>query len=142
MQLKNVKNSWPIPHYLTMKEHKDLLREEGMHAEAPADKFAFASLLRKVGTPQEKKLWDFLRMKPKDLKFRRQHPFKDYVLDFYCHRAKLVIELDGQQHKSNGDYDEDRTKVIMSYGLKVVRFENSEIDNDFNKVITKLMELL
>ncbi len=123
-----------------MKERKDLLKEEGMHAGAPADKFAFARILRNLETPQEKKLWNFLRTKPKDIKFRRQHPFKDYIFDFYCHKAKLVIEIDGHQHESNQQYDKDRTEIIQGYGLKVIRFENREIDDNFEIVIKKLMK--
>ena len=107
-----------------------------------ADKFAFANLLRKTQTPQEEKLWDFLKIRPQGFKFRRQHPFKDYVLDFFCYRAKLVIELDGQHHKSNLEYDSDRTSIIESYGLKVIRFENDEIDNSFDNVKEKLMKFL
>lgn len=118
------------------------LKEEGMHAGAMADKFAFANLLRKTQTPQEEKLWDFLKIRPQGFKFRRQHPFKDYVLDFFCYRAKLVIELDGQHHKSNLEYDSDRTSIIESYGLKVIRFENDEIDNSFDNVKEKLMKFL
>lgn len=125
-----------------MNERKNLLKEEGMHAGATADKFEFARLLRKLETPQEKKLWNFLRTKPKDIKFRRQHPFKDYIFDFYCHKAKLVIELDGHQHKSNQQYDKDRTEVIESYGLKVIRFENREVDDNFEIVIKKLMKYI
>lgn len=124
-----------------MIKDKNSLKEEGMHAGAQSEKFAFAKFLRETETPQEKRLWVFLSTKPKGLKFRRQHPFKDYILDFYCHKAKLVIELDGHQHKSNSCYDEDRTKVIESYGLKVVRFENSELDNNFDRVIKEIIEL-
>jgi very-short-patch-repair endonuclease len=87
-------------------------------------------------------LWDFLKIRPQGYKFRRQHPFKDYVLDFFCYRAKLVIELDGQQHKSNLEYDSDRTSIIESYGLKVIRFENDEIDNNFDKAKEKLIKFL
>ncbi|MFH6603616.1 endonuclease domain-containing protein [Maribacter algicola] len=125
-----------------MGKNKNLLKEEGMHAGASADKFAFAAFLRKVETPQEKKLWNFLCKRPKDLKFRRQHPFGKYVLDFYCHRARLVIELDGGQHKFNIEYDKDRTRVIEDHGLKVVRFENFEIDNNFEGVIKKIEAFL
>ncbi|HCO82986.1 MAG TPA: imidazole glycerol phosphate synthase subunit HisF, partial [Arenibacter sp.] len=51
--------------------------EEGMHAGAKADKFAYADLLRRTQTPQEEKLWEFLKVKPHGFKFRRQHPFND-----------------------------------------------------------------
>ena len=123
-----------------MEKGKALLKEEGMHADASAYKFAFASFLRTVETPQEKKLWNFLRTKPKGFKFRRQHPFKDYILDFYCHRAKLVIEVDGKQHKNNLEYDAQRTRVVESYGLELIRFENFEIDDHFEKVIEKVTQ--
>ncbi len=113
-----------------------------MHAGASTDKFVFARFLRKVETPQEKKLWNFLRTKPNKIKFRRQHPFKDYILDFYCHKAKLVIEIDGNQHKSNQQYDKDRTEIIESYGLKVIRFQNSDIDDNFEMVIKRLMKYI
>lgn len=119
-----------------------MLKEEGMHAGAKSDKFAFAVSLRKNQTPQEEKLWDFLKTKPKKFKFRRQHPFEQYILDFYCHRAKLVIELDGKQHKSNLDYDDDRTEIIENFGLKVIRFENSEVDDNFEAIKAKILEFL
>ena len=113
-----------------------------MHAGAKADTFAFAHTLRQAQTPQEKKLWDFLRTKPKGLKFRRQHPFNHYILDFYCHGARLVIELDGPQHKSNMEYDEDRTKIIEDYGLRVIRFKNFEVDHNFDSVKKRILKLL
>lgn len=125
-----------------MQKNKDLLKEEGMHAGAKADKFAFAKLLRDTKTPQEKKLWEFLRSKPIDFKFRRQHPFKYYILDFYCHRAKLVIELDGKQHASNKEYDNDRTLIISDFGLTVIRFDNDEVDNSFLEVKQKIVKYL
>ena len=125
-----------------MRSGKELLKDEGMHAGAKADTFAFAHSLRKAQTPQEKKLWDYLRTRPKGLKFRRQHPFNHYVLDFYCHGAGLVIELDGKQHKSNVEYDQDRTKIIEGYGIKVIRFENCEVDNNFDGVKKSILKLL
>lgn len=113
-----------------------------MHAGATPDKFAFTALLRENQTPQEGKLWNFLRTKPNGFKFRRQHSFEDYILDFYCHRAKLVIELDGKQHRSNMEYDDDRTAIIEEFGLKVIRFENAEIDSNFEAIKTKIVEFL
>ncbi|MEM1340437.1 MAG: endonuclease domain-containing protein [Bacteroidota bacterium] len=125
-----------------MTNRKDVLKDEGMHAGAKADTFAYAYILRQAQTPQEKKLWGFLRTKPKGLKFRRQYPFSHYVLDFYCHVARLVIELDGPQHKSNLEYDHDRTTSIEGYGLKVIRFENQEVDHNFSNVKKRILKLL
>lgn len=127
---------------MVVEKKKDLLRKEGMHAGASAEKYAFAQMLRESQTPQEEKLWVFLKTKPKGYKFRRQHPFGDYVLDFYCHKAKLVIELDGNQHKSNREYDDDRTKFISNYGLKVIRFDNIEIDENFDGVVKNIVKYL
>lgn len=113
-----------------------------MHAGASADKFAFAKILRDTQTSRERRLWEFFRTKPKGFKLRRQHPFKDYILDFYSHGAKLVIELDGRHHKSNLEYDNDRTKIISDFGLSVIRFENHEVDNTFSEVKKEILKFL
>ena len=107
--------------------------KENMHAGASASKFEFAAALRKRETEAEKKVWEYLKTKPFGIKFRRQHPFADYVLDFYCHKLKLCIELDGEIHKSQKEYDSDRTDVINSYGIKEVRFTNEFILLNFEE---------
>ncbi|GGG39324.1 hypothetical protein GCM10011344_45230 [Dokdonia pacifica] len=112
----------------------DHLKNEGMHGEAKSDKFAFAEYLRKNATPEETKLWEYLKQRPKGYKFRRQHPFNDYILDFYCHRAKLSIEIDGPIHSTQKQYDKDRTSVINEYGISEIRFSNEEIRTNFRKV--------
>lgn len=114
--------------------------EENMHAAASAPKFKFAADLRKRETPAEKKVWEYLKTKPFGVKFRRQHPFADYVLDFYCHKLKLCIELDGEIHKNQKQYDADRTDVIKSCGIREIRFTNEFIQfnfEDFKKFIEK-----
>src|SRR6185369_9515802 len=79
--------------------------------------------LRKDGSTPEDFLWGMLRNRRLfDLKFRRQHPFKPYVLDFYCAGAKLVVELDGVSHIGRAQYDDRRTRFIESKGLHVIRF--------------------
>ena len=92
----------------------------GMHAGAKPEIFRFAEKLRENMTEEEKKLWEFLRLKPQGFKFRRQHPFSRYVLDFYCHKAKLAIEIDGMYHELSvqKQLDEARTKEIENYGIK------------------------
>ena len=94
-----------------------------------------AKHLRKNQTRQENHLWyDFLRDYP--VKFYRQKMIDNYIADFYCHRAKLVIEIDGVQHTTDGGIarDEYRTEVLENYGLKVIRFSNKSIDRDFSRV--------
>ncbi len=99
----------------------------------------FAKSLRKNATPQENHLWyDFLRRcKPR---FQRQKAIDGYIADFYCHEAKLVIELDGSQHftPEGMTYDEARTRVLNAYGLMVLRFTNREIDSEFRAVCTRI----
>ena len=98
-----------------------------------------ARALRERMTKQERHLWfDFLRHYP--IKFYRQRPIDAYIVDFYCHAAKLVIELDGSQHYSDEGlaYDAERTKILNQYGLEVLRFSNTEIDRNFPVVCEKI----
>lgn len=91
-----------------------------------------ARLLRKNMTKEEKHLWyDFLRTYP--IRFLRQKVIDNYIADFYCARAKLVIELDGSQHYEEKAmlYDKVRTERIEKYGITVVRIPNTEINNNF-----------
>jgi len=91
--------------------------------------------LRKDMTPQEKELWyKFLRRYP--VQFRRQVTFGRFIVDFYCAKAKLVIELDGGQHfVGNGPaYDAERTAYLEGLGLRVLRFANNEVDREFRAV--------
>ena len=86
-------------------------------------------------TAEEKHLWyDFLRTYP--ARFLRQKVLGDYIADFYCASAKLVIELDGSQHLSEKGiiYDEQRTAFLKQYGLKVIRIPNALVKKDFGNV--------
>ena len=94
-----------------------------------------ARILRQDMTQQEKHLWyDFLRYYP--IKIYKQRIIDNYIVDFYCHQARLVIELDGSQHYTpeGKSYDELRTKVLEAYGLEVIRFSNLDIEKRFDGV--------
>ncbi len=93
-----------------------------------------AQELRKNSTPAERHLWyDFLRTYPKQ--FRRQVTIDRFILDFYCAQAKLAIEADGNQHREIKQlYDSERTAVLKRYGIKVLRFSNKEIEEQFDSV--------
>lgn len=108
----------------------------GMHAGAKPEIFRFAEKLRENMTKEENKLWEFLRLKPEGFKFRRQHPFGRYVLDFYCHKTKLAIEIDGKYHElpEQKKLDETRTKEIENNGIKELRFTNEEVTSQFENV--------
>ena len=90
---------------------------------------------RKEATRQENHLWyDFLRSY--SVRFQRQKAIGSFIADFYCHKAKLVIELDGSQHYSAQGlaYDAERSGILSKYGILVLRFSNSEIDQNFSEV--------
>jgi len=94
-----------------------------------------AKQLRKEMTKEERHLWyDFLRSYP--VRFSRQKVLGKYIADFYSAEAKLVIELDGSQHYEVNEIKKDvaRTAFIESYGLKVIRILNSEVNNNFRGV--------
>ena len=94
-----------------------------------------AKSLRKNMTKQEKHLWyDFLRSYP--IKIYKQRIIDNFIADFYCHKAKLVIELDGSQHYNEDGkaYDKQRTEILNRYGLTVLRFSNSDVDKNFDGV--------
>ncbi len=95
----------------------------------------WAKELRKSATPQEQHLWyDFLRYYP--VRFQRQKTIDSFIADFYCHAAKLVIELDGSQHYEEQGLarDAERTAILESYGLQVLRFSNHDADAHFAAV--------
>ena len=99
-----------------------------------------AQNLRKAMTRQERHLWyDFLRDLP--VQVRRQKQFGEYIVDFYCSSAKLIIELDGMQHFDEKGVESDgvRDRHLESLGLRVVRIGNREIDTDFDAVCTHLL---
>lgn len=105
---------------------------------AGKNEFEKARLLRKHMTSSEKILWQVLRKKRlSGLIFRRQHPVGRFIVDFYCHQAKLVIEVDGNIHNTlqNIEYDENRTFELEIFGLKVIRFKNEEISNNLGNVL-------
>ena len=94
-----------------------------------------AKELRKNATRQANHLWyDFLRTYP--VRFQRQKTIGGFIVDFYCHYAKLVIELDGSQHYTDDGkaYDAERTSILEKYGLSIMRVSNNDIDNKFQAV--------
>ena len=113
--------------------------------------FQFAGLtqssreLRLAQTAAEAKLWSLLRNKQVcGFKFRRQHQFGNYVADFYCHEAQLVVECDGSVHDGNEQWhhDQQRDAYLISNGLRVLRFTNDEILGDTAKVLETISSYL
>jgi len=95
-----------------------------------------ARKLRHNMTPQERKLW-YLYLRTYRSRIYRQRPIGKYILDFYCTKAGLAIEIDGGQHYDEADneqYDSKRTKYLNSQGIRVIRIPNNQIMNNFNGV--------
>ncbi len=104
---------------------------------------SIARILRKNMTKEEKRLWyDFLRFYP--VKITRQKVLGKYIADFYCAKAKLVIELDGSGHYSDQgkENDAERTAFLVGYGLTVIRISNLEIHSNFKGVCDYLDRII
>ena len=106
-----------------------------MSLEYNKNNISFAKELRKDATPEENHLWyDFLSKY--EIRFQRQKAIDNFIADFYCHRAKLIIEIDGSQHytKEGRRRDEFRTEILEGYDLKVIRFTNQDVNTNFRGV--------
>ncbi|RLD51802.1 MAG: hypothetical protein DRI97_15225 [Bacteroidetes bacterium] len=106
--------------------------------------FEKARALRAHMTESEKILWDALRRKGlAGYRFRRQHPIDKFIVDFYCHEAKLVIEIDGEIHKyQDKDYELGRTAEIEKFGITVIRFSNHHVLLELDTVLTQISSYL
>ena len=100
--------------------------------------FRRARMLREKMTIEEKLLWNKLKDNQLSIRFKPQHPIDIYIADFYCHALKLVIEIDDASHQNKMEQDENRTNELERFGITVIRFTNSEVKNDFEKVIEKI----
>ena len=104
---------------------------------------AIARNLRKEQTPWERKIWyEFLRTCP--IRFQRQKAIGPYIVDFYCHRGALVVEVDGGQHgmPEQRRYDGLRTKFLERQGLCVLRFSNRDVSDNFAGVCETIAQKL
>ena len=108
-----------------------------------SERHEFARALRKRQTRAEDLLWERLRgSRFHGAKFRRQVPFDRFVVDFYCHAARLVVELDGKQHEWFAGYDAVRTESIERLGVRVIRFANEEVCGELDLVLERIRAAL
>jgi very-short-patch-repair endonuclease len=98
--------------------------------------------LRKNATPQEKALWYYLKNRKLGFRFQRQHSIGAYIADFYCAQKRLIVELDGSQHLENKEYDFLRDQYLKENGYDVLRFWNSDVDKNINRVVLKIKNFL
>lgn len=106
--------------------------------------FEKAKVLRDDMTEAEKLLWNRLSNKQLGYRFRRQHPIGSFIADFYCHKAKLVVEVDGSVHQEpeQADYDIGRTYEIEALEIKVIRFTNAQIEGQMTEVLERIKSCL
>ena len=104
-----------------------------------------ARQLRKEQTRAEALLWQLLRNRQMmGFKFRRQHQFGDYVADFYCHEAQLVVECDGAVHEGNERWQHDQAgdAYLTEHGLRVLRFTNEQVLEDTEIILKEISSYL
>ena len=97
--------------------------------------------LRKSMTRSEQILWEKVRKKQiAGYKFRRQHPIEFFIADFYCHQLRLVIEIDGEVHSSGDqkEWDRNRKARMEEFGIRELRFSNSQIENNVTEVLNQI----
>lgn len=102
--------------------------------------FERATALRARMTEAENTLWEHLNKKKLGVKFRRQHPLANYIVDFYCHKFELVIEVDGNIHEKEEIkmHDKEREAHLEDLGLTIIRFTNNEVLYQINEVLKKI----
>ena len=113
-----------------------------MRGQSSAFAKSVARDLRRGATDAERKLWQHLRGGLLGVRFRRQHPYEKYVLDFVCIEKRLVIEVDGLQHDQSQSYDEERTRSLQSAGFRVLRFDSLQVLNETNAVVQVIHDAL
>jgi very-short-patch-repair endonuclease len=104
-----------------------------------------AGMLRRNMTLAEIILWEKLKDKKEfNIKFRRQHPVYVFIVDFYCHKYKLAIEIDGEIHndKETIEYDKRRTAELNKFGIRVIRFPNDQVICNIDSVLIQIHQIM
>ena len=101
-----------------------------------------AKELRRDMTPAENILWQELRANKLGVHFRRQQIIAGFIVDFYCHQASLVIEVDGDIHDLQQEEDARRENVLSEMGLTIVRFRNEDVIKDLPRVVERIRGLI
>jgi len=107
------------------------------------NKKIFSRELRKNSTCEQKLVWEKLKNRQyKNLKFRRQHVLQGFVVDFYCHELKLILEIDGKIHEKQKEYDYLRQILIEEKGIRFIRVTNEETNTDINVLFHRIKEAI
>ena len=93
-------------------------------------------------TLAEKLLWERLKKNQLGVRFKAQHPIDIFIADFYCHKFKLVVEIDGKIHENQIEYDNGRTAELERWGLRIIRFPNEDVFENIERVIEEIQRNL
>jgi very-short-patch-repair endonuclease len=111
------------------------------HQSVSSEKYIRSKELRREMTPAECRLWQFLRAaRLEGYHFRRQQIIDKYIVDFYCHQADLVVEVDGGVHQEQEEYDRRRDETLIGRGLTVLRDTNQEVNQNLSGVLALILE--
>ena len=123
---------------------KSPFKKGGMFNDANSLVFELAKELRRNMTDAEMVLWGYLKAGINGLKFRRQHPIGIYIADFYCHKLRLIIEVDGNIHdkKEIKEYDLNRENDLKSWDYIIIRFSNQKVLKETQAVLVEINSLV
>jgi very-short-patch-repair endonuclease len=107
---------------------------------ANADTVRFAREQRREPTRGEMMLWEALRGGCLGVRFRRQHPFDAFVLDFYCDAARLAVEVDGPAHEERRVYDQWRDERLLTQGIRTLRLPAELVETDLGRAVEMILE--
>jgi very-short-patch-repair endonuclease len=104
--------------------------------------FEKARELRENRTLCEKLLWNRLKKNQLGVRFKPQHPIAIFVVDFYCHALRFVIEVDGVYHNFNSEYDQSRSDELEKYDLTIIRFTNDDVLKNIDTVVASIQAMI
>ena len=120
-------------------QKKDLTNNIVIGQKVTRIKIQRAKELRREMTQEEKILWQHLRAnRLNGLHFRRQQIIDGFIADFYCHAARLVIEVDGEIHQQQAEYDAERDRVLSARGLRLLRIKNEQVRQNLDSVLARI----
>ena len=125
-------------------KNKSAFKKDGMFNQTNYLLFELAKDLRRNMTDTETILWGYLKAGVQGLKFRRQHPVGIYIADFYCHKLKLIIEIDGSIHNVESVKENDirRENDLIGWGYKIVRFSNNRVMKELDIVLAEINSIV
>jgi len=117
---------------------------DSLNGGAKPSTFEFAKSLRRNVTMQEQIMWKELKENKLGVKFRQQHPYGKYILDFYSHQVKLAIEIDGDSHNQayQKEYDKFRTSELNRCGIMELRFSNNMVEDNLSYVLSEIKKVI